>query len=79
MLFTSSQREHALRRALNEYVSHYHAERNHQGKGNVLLFRRVTATRCVEPVQSRGRLPLDFTGMAGGFCDEGPGQQLPQP
>jgi hypothetical protein len=26
--------ERALRRALNEYVSHYHAERNHQGKGN---------------------------------------------
>jgi len=30
--------ERSLRRALNEYVEHYHAERNHQGKGNVLLF-----------------------------------------
>src|ERR1700682_534506 len=48
--------ERALRRALNEYVSHYHAERNHQGKGNVLLFRRVTATRREEPVQCRERL-----------------------
>ena len=25
--------ERSLRRALNEYVEHYHAERNHQGKG----------------------------------------------
>jgi hypothetical protein len=28
----------SLRRALAEYVEHFHAERNHQGKGNVLLF-----------------------------------------
>jgi len=27
-----------LRRALREYLVHYHAERNHQGKGNVLLY-----------------------------------------
>src|SRR5450759_3338671 len=33
--------ERSLRRALSEYVEHYHAERNHQGKSNVLLFRRV--------------------------------------
>ncbi|MCP4083085.1 MAG: transposase family protein [Planctomycetaceae bacterium] len=26
------------RRALREYVTHYHEERNHQGKGNILLF-----------------------------------------
>ena len=30
--------ETPLRRALREYLVHYHAERNHQGKGNVLLF-----------------------------------------
>ncbi|HYO82341.1 MAG TPA: hypothetical protein VES20_13135 [Bryobacteraceae bacterium] len=30
--------EGSLRRALNEYVAHFHNERNHQGKGNVLLF-----------------------------------------
>ncbi|MGB5520514.1 MAG: hypothetical protein WBO73_18920, partial [Gammaproteobacteria bacterium] len=29
--------EASLRRVLNEYVVHFHAERNHQGKGNVLL------------------------------------------
>jgi hypothetical protein len=34
--------ERSLRRAMKEYVEHYHTERNHQGKGNVLLFQRVT-------------------------------------
>jgi hypothetical protein len=38
--------EGSLRRALNEYVAHFHSERNHQGKGNVLLF--------PEPVASGG-------------------------
>jgi hypothetical protein len=37
--------ERSFRRALSEYVAHYHAERNHQGKSNVLLFPRVTETR----------------------------------
>jgi putative transposase len=48
--------ERSLRRALSEYVEHYHAERNHQGKSNVLLFRRVVATRRDEPVRCRERL-----------------------
>jgi len=30
--------EVSLRRALNEYIEHHHFERNHQGKGNLLLF-----------------------------------------
>jgi hypothetical protein len=34
--------EAALYRTLNEYVEHYHHERNHQGKGNVLLFPAVS-------------------------------------
>ena len=34
--------ERSLRRALSDYVAHFHAERNHQGKGNVLLFPRDT-------------------------------------
>jgi Integrase core domain len=47
----------SLRRALNEYVEHYHAERNHQGKGNVLLFPRDTdIRRGPQPVQCRERL-----------------------
>jgi hypothetical protein len=45
-----------MRRALSEYVEHFHAERNHQGKGNVLLFPRGTNIRCNGPVQCRERL-----------------------
>ena len=30
--------EASLRRALSEYLAHYHGERNHQGKGNLILF-----------------------------------------
>jgi transposase InsO family protein len=48
--------ERSLRRALSEYVEHYHAERNHQGKANVLLFPRVTETRRGGTVQCRERL-----------------------
>jgi transposase InsO family protein len=33
--------EGSLRHVLTEYVEHYHHERNHQGKGNVLLFPAV--------------------------------------
>jgi transposase InsO family protein len=36
--------EASLRRALREYLVHYHVERNHQGKDNVLLF--PTATKA---------------------------------
>ena len=45
--------ERSLRRAMSEYVVHYHAERNHQGKSNVLLFPQVTKTRCDKAVGSR--------------------------
>jgi hypothetical protein len=37
--------ERSLRRALGDYVDHFHAERNQQGKGNVLLFPRDTGPR----------------------------------
>src|SRR5215471_8925540 len=30
--------EASLRRAVREFVAHYHEERNHQGLGNVLIF-----------------------------------------
>jgi len=30
--------EASLRRALTDFIDHFHAERNHQGKGNALLF-----------------------------------------
>ncbi|MSO23871.1 MAG: hypothetical protein EXQ58_11645 [Acidobacteria bacterium] len=34
--------EASLRRALQQYLNHYHEERNHQGKDNKLLFSRQT-------------------------------------
>jgi hypothetical protein len=49
--------ERSLRRALSQYVEHYHDERNHQGKGNVLLFPRNTHIhRERQSVQCRERL-----------------------
>jgi hypothetical protein len=48
--------EGSLRRAMREYVVHYHAERNHQGKSNILLFPRVTEIRCEKAVECRQRL-----------------------
>jgi putative transposase len=30
--------ERSLRHVLGEYLTHYHEERPHQGKGNVILF-----------------------------------------
>ena len=48
--------EGSLRRAMREYVAHYHAERNHQGKSNVLLFPQITETRSDKAVECRERL-----------------------
>src|SRR6195256_996491 len=48
--------ERSLRRALSDYVDHFHAERNHQGKGNVLLFPRGANICRDRPVQCRERL-----------------------
>lgn len=48
--------ERSLRRALRDYVEHFHTERNHQGKGNVLLFSRPGARKREGPVRCRARL-----------------------
>ena len=50
--------EASLRRALNEYLAHFHQERNHQGKGNVLLFplNHQSAPSLDRPVRCRERL-----------------------
>jgi len=47
--------ESSLRRALQQYTVHYHEERNHQGRGNRILFpsrletgRKMGAVRCRE-------------------------------
>src|SRR3989441_3339645 len=49
--------EAALYCALHEYVEHYHHERNHQGKGNVLLLPTISQdTVRTGPLQCRERL-----------------------
>jgi hypothetical protein len=49
--------EDSLRHVLNEYMDHYHQERNHQGKGNVLLFPQPRPEgRNDGPIQYRERL-----------------------
>ena len=48
--------EASLRRALREYVAHYHAERNHQGVGNRLLGPLATVSLINDPIYCRERL-----------------------
>ena len=50
--------EDSLWRALRDYEAHYHEERNHQGKDNLLLFPLPTPERHGEPntVRCRERL-----------------------
>jgi transposase InsO family protein len=50
--------EASLRRALREFLVHFHRERNHQGKGNVLLFQsRHRPAPCLDrSVRCRERL-----------------------
>src|SRR5262249_2520464 len=54
--------EGSLRHALTNFCNHYHAERNHQGKDNQLLFPRPNPPR----VFRRGAVP----------CQEGLGGRL---
>ena len=49
--------EGSLLRALSEFDSHYHAERPHQGKGNVILFPLTSSEVARDgPIRCRGRL-----------------------
>lgn len=48
--------EEQLRRALSEYVEHYHAERHHQGLGSVLIEPGPETAHRSGPVLSRTRL-----------------------
>ena len=61
--------ERSLRRAVDEYLEHYHRERNHPGKDNLLLFpsaealhpARRRAVRCRERL---GGLLKHYTNAA---------------
>ena len=49
--------EASLRHALIQYVAHFHHERNHQGKGNTLLFPTVSPdAERAGPIQCHERL-----------------------
>ena len=49
--------EASLRHALTQYVEHCHHERNHQGKGNVLLFPAFSSDTAPQgPMQCHERL-----------------------
>ena len=49
--------ECSLQHALKEYVTHYHQERNHQGKGNVVLIPTASqGPRRDGPIRCRERL-----------------------
>src|SRR6195256_1199906 len=49
--------EASFRHALTQYVEHFHHERNHQGKDNVLLFPLISQdAACTGTIQCRERL-----------------------
>ncbi len=48
--------EAGFRRALAEFLAHYHKERNHQGKGNALLFPSAKASPENGPIECKQRL-----------------------
>ena len=48
--------EASLRRAVREFMAHYHAERNHQGLGNRLISTEQPSVPACGPVDRRIRL-----------------------
>ena len=48
--------EASLRRALRQSLAHYHEDRNHQGKGTVLLVPEPLETNHTKPIRCRERL-----------------------
>ena len=48
--------EESLRRAIREFMAHYHHERNHQGMSNLLLFPAAPDVQSESPITCRQRL-----------------------
>ena len=48
--------ERSLSRAIKEFVSHYHRERNHQGLGNQLILPEHHGAQTDGPIECRQRL-----------------------
>ena len=55
----STQRQASLRRAVAEYMQHYHRERNHQGIDNHLIYTPAVVATNQGEVRRRAR----FGGM----------------
>jgi hypothetical protein len=41
---------------MKDYIAHFHTERNHQGKNNLLLFHRISKTDLNKLVLCRNRM-----------------------
>ena len=48
--------EASLRKAISEFVAHYHLERNHQGLGNRLIIAPQAEVRTQGAIRRRSRL-----------------------
>ena len=48
--------ENSLRKAIGEFIAHYHAERNHQGLANQIISPEVGHLRASGAMQRRQRL-----------------------
>jgi hypothetical protein len=48
--------EGSLRKAIHEFVEHYHHERNHQGLGNRLIVQEQFVADSAAAIQRRSRL-----------------------
>jgi len=56
----------SLHHAIQQYLAHYHRERNHQGLDNRLLQPAPVVTSRQAPIQKRQR----FGGMLNFYCRE---------
>jgi transposase InsO family protein len=57
--------EKSLRHVVTEYLAHYHAERAHQGKGNVILLPEPRPEGCVSNLATTG--PIECRERQGGM------------
>jgi putative transposase len=64
--------ERSLRYALHEYVTHYHQERPHQGKGNVVLMPSLSKGIEWKPHEGVLRTTQKQSRGAGPFLGKGP-------
>ena len=58
--------EGSLNGALTQFSEHYHTERNHQGKGNVLLFPAPDKPKATTNVRDRRKERLG--GLLNYYC-----------